>query len=181
MFMATNEQTAYELRRTRDGADAYREGIPSRVAIAHHPIHPILVTLPVTTLVGALVTDLVYWRTGDAFWAEASYWLLLAGIVTAVLAAITGMIDFFSIDRVRRHAAGWIHAILNVTALLISLVNWWLRTDNLETVIVPWGLLLSAMTAVALSISGWYGGELIYRYKVAVFGDLRQPDEHPVR
>jgi uncharacterized membrane protein len=179
--MATNEQSAYELRDARGAVEAYRSGIPSRASIARHPIHPILVTFPVTTLVGALITDIVYWSTGDGFWAEASYWLLLAGIVTAVLSAITGMMDFFSIERVRAHAAGWIHAGLNVTALVITMINWWLRSDNTEGAIVPWGLTLSAITAVALAISGWYGGELIYRYKVAVFGDVREADEQRIR
>jgi uncharacterized membrane protein len=179
--MATNPQTAYDLRTDIRAEESYRAGIPSRVSIARHPIHPILVTFPVATLVGALITDVVYWSMRDAFWAEASYWLLLAGIVTAVLSAITGIIDFFGIERVRAHAAGWIHAGVNVTALVITIVNWWLRTDNPEGAIVPWGLTLSAITAIALAISGWYGGELIYRYKVAVFGDVRAPDEQRIR
>lgn len=158
-----------------DTERAYRPGIASRVAIARHPIHPILVALPITTLVGALVTDLIYWRTVDPFWAQSSYWLLWAGIVTAVLAALTGIIDFFSIGRVRRHGAGWIHAGLNTLVLVLSILNLWLRNDNnVETAILPWGLVISAVVTVLLMISGWYGGELIYRYKVAVFVDVRE-------
>lgn len=175
--MATDYQMAVEGRTMDEVEQAYRPGIASRVAIARHPIHPILVTLPITTLLGAFVTDLLYWRTEDPFWAQGSYWLLWAGIVTAVLAALTGIVDFFSIERVRRHAAGWIHAGLNTTVLVLSIINLWLRTgDNLEA-ILPWGLVISAVVTLLLMISGWYGGELIYRYKVAVFGDVREPEE----
>lgn len=175
--MATDYQMAVE-GRTMDGIErAYRPGIASRAAIARHPIHPILVALPITTLVGAFVTDLLYWRTADPFWAQGSYWLLWAGIVTAVLAALTGIIDFFSIERVRRHAAGWIHAGLNTTVLVLSIINLWLRSGDGQEAILPWGLVISAVVTLLLMISGWYGGELIYRYKVAVFGDVREPEE----
>jgi len=159
----------------------HRHGVESTAAIAGHPLHHMLIVFPVAFLIGAFATDIAFMSTDNPFWAEASYWLLLAGIVTAILSAITGMMDFFSIERVRAHAAGWIHAGLNVTALVITIINWWLRTDNPEGAIVPWGLTLSAITAVALAISGWYGGELIYRYKVAVFGDVRESDEQRIR
>jgi len=85
--------------------------------------------------VGTFVSDLVYWRTGDPFWAEGSYWLLLAGWVTAILAALTGMVDFLSIPRVRAHAAGWIHASFNGLALVLALVNWWPRQSDVEAFI----------------------------------------------
>jgi uncharacterized membrane protein len=175
--MTTNYRRTTARHMANETGTDFRPGISSRVVIARHPIHPILVTLPITFLVSAFVTDLLYWRNQDAFWAQSSYWLLWAGIVTAVLAALTGMIDFFSIERVRAHSAGWIHAGLNTVSLILSIINLWRRSDNAEAAIVPWGLALSALVTVLLAISGWYGGELVYRYKIAVFGDVREPDE----
>jgi uncharacterized membrane protein len=172
--MATDYRMATEGQAANEGGADYRPGISSRVAIARHPIHPILVALPITFLVSVFVTDLVYWRTLDEFWVHCSFWLLWAGIVTAVLAALTGMIDFFSVERVRAHSAGWIHAGLNTVVLVLSIINLWLRNDNLEAKTLPWGLVLSALVTLLLMVSGWYGGELIYRYKVAVFGDRRE-------
>jgi uncharacterized membrane protein len=90
------------------------------------------------------------------------------------------MIDFFSIERVGAHSAGWIHAGLNTVVLVLALINLWQRNDNVAAGIVPWGLAISALVTLLLAVSGWYGGELIYRYKVAVFGDEREVNERRV-
>ena len=95
----------------------YATGAPSTAAIAGHPIHPMLVPLPIGFLVGVLLSDLAFWRTGDAFWARASLWLVAAGVVTALLAAVFGLIDFGTIKRARAHTAGWVHLLGNLTAV----------------------------------------------------------------
>jgi len=145
-------------------------GIPSTVAIASHPLHPLIVTFPIAFLVGAFGTDLGYWLTSDPFWARASLWLLGAGFIGGLVAALTGMLDFLRIDRVRKRRAGWVHMIANVTALSLTLINWVTRWNNQVDAILPLGLILSLIVASLLGISGWYGAELIYRHKVAVIG-----------
>jgi uncharacterized membrane protein len=156
----------------------YRDtGVPSTVAIAGHPLHPLLVTFPIAFLTAVLATDLAYWFTQDAFWARVSIWLIGAGILTGVIAAITGMLDFLKITRVRQHSAGWIHMVGNAAALGLSLVNFGLRWGNVTGAVVPVGLILSLIVAAALGITGWYGAELVYRHKVAVIG--YGPNERP--
>ncbi|WAL58249.1 DUF2231 domain-containing protein [Thermocoleostomius sinensis] len=156
----------------------YRDsGVPSTVAIAGHPLHPLLVTFPIAFLTAVLATDLAYWFTDDEFWARASVWLIGAGIVTGLIAALTGMLDFLKIDRVRQHNAGWFHMVGNVAALVLSLVNLGLRWGNTTGAILPIGLLLSLVVATLLGLTGWYGAELIYRHKVAVIG--YGPKERP--
>ncbi len=84
----------------------YRDsGIPSTVAIAGHPLHPLIVTFPIAFLTGAFATDLGYWLTSDPFWARASLWLIGAGSIAGLVAALTGMLDFLKIDRVQKHRA----------------------------------------------------------------------------
>lgn len=146
-------------------------GVPSTVAIAKHPLHPLIVTFPIAFLSGALVTDLVYWLTDDLFWARGSFWLILAGIVTGLVAAATGLADFLRIQRVRQHSAGWIHLIGNVVAIVLSLINLVIRLNNVEGAIVPVGLLISLVVGTLLAVTGWFGAELIYRHKVAVIGN----------
>jgi uncharacterized membrane protein len=58
--------------------------------------------------------------------------------------------------------------LLNVTIVALSIVNLLLRLDDSMEYIVPSGLILSIVAAALLLVSGWYGGELSYRYKVGV-------------
>lgn len=149
----------------------YRDsGVPSSVAIAGHPIHPVIVTLPIAFLVAAPACDVAYWFTQDLFWARASFWLIGAGLVTGILAALTGMIDFMKIGRVRKHTAGWAHMYANVTALVLTAINLGLRLGNPVENLLFTGLIISVIVATLLGISGWYGGELVYRHKIAVIG-----------
>ena len=157
--------------------DYQDSGIPSTVAIASHPLHPLMVTFPIAFLVGALGTDLGYWVTSDPFWARASLWLIGAGFLSGIVAALSGMLDFLRIDRVRKRRAGWVHMVCNVTALSLTLINWVTRWSNQVDAILPLGLILSLTVASLLGISGWYGAELVYRHKVAVIGvNSRQED-----
>jgi uncharacterized membrane protein len=149
----------------------YRDsGVPSTVAIAGHPFHPLLVTFPIAFLTSVLATDAIYWLTSDPFWARVSFWLILGGLLSGVIAGITGMIDFLKIDRVREHGAGWIHMIGNITALGLSAINLSLRWHNQAGAILPVGMAISLIVALALGVTGWYGAELVYRHKVAVIG-----------
>ncbi|WP_404785130.1 DUF2231 domain-containing protein [Altericista sp. CCNU0014] len=145
-------------------------GITSTVSVAGHPLHPLLVTFPVAFLVGAAATDIGFWSSNDAFWARASLWLIGAGFITGIVAALTGILDFLKIDRVRKRSAGWVHLFGNVAALLITLVNWILRYSNPVEAVIPQGIVLSILVSVILGVTGWYGGELAYRHKIGVVG-----------
>ena len=145
-------------------------GITSTVAIAGHPIHPVIVTFPIVFLTSAAATDLAYWFTKDFFWARASVWLIGLGVVSGILAALIGMLDFLRIPRVGKRTAGWTHMLLNVSALILSGINFGLRFNNPESIIVPIGAIISIVVASLLGLGGWYGGELTFRHKVGVIG-----------
>lgn len=155
-------------------ADHEQEGVASTASIAGHPIHPMLIPFPIAFLVGALVTDLVYWWNNTPFWAEASFWLVAAGLVTGAVAALFGLVDFLTIERARAHTAGWIHFLGNATALVLALISLGLRWGDPVAGVLPWGLTLSVIISVILSVTGWYGGELSYRHKIGVIGHDRQ-------
>jgi uncharacterized membrane protein len=149
----------------------YRDnGVVSTVAIAGHPLHPLIVTFPIAFLVGAFGTDFGYWLTHDTFWARASIWLIGAGFISGIVAALTGIMDFLKIDRVRKRSAGWIHMLGNVAVLFLTLINWLLRRGNFTGAVLPVGIIISLIVATLLGVTGWYGAELIYRHKVAVIG-----------
>lgn len=145
-------------------------GVPSTVAIAGHPLHPLTVIFPIAFLAAALGSDVGYWLTRDFFWARASFWLIGLGLGLGLIAAATGLSDFLKIERVRKRTAGWVHLILNVSILVLSLVNFLLRLGDAESRILPWGLLISVVVGTLTSASGWFGAELSYRHKIGVVG-----------
>jgi uncharacterized membrane protein len=65
----------------------------STAQVAGHPIHPMLVPLPIASFIGALVTDVAGKVTGDPAWSRASRWLLGAGLVTS-LGAAAGLVGY---------------------------------------------------------------------------------------
>lgn len=145
-------------------------GITSSIAILGHPIHPIIVIFPIAFLSAVAGTDLAYWLTRGEFWALASVWLLGAGLLSGIAAAVIGMFDFVRIPRVRHRRAGWAHMLLNIAVLVLTVGNFFLRLVDPETIIVPTGLILSWIVATLLLASGWYGGELMFRHKVGIVG-----------
>ena len=145
-------------------------GVTSSVAIAGHPIHPIIVVFPVAFLTAAAGSDIGYWLTNDFFWSRASTWLIGLGLVAGVLAALVGMSDFFKIPKVGKRTAGWAHMVVNVIALVLTAINFGFRLNSPEAFIVPIGLIVSLLVATLLGVGGWYGGELSFRHKVGVIG-----------
>jgi uncharacterized membrane protein len=144
------------------------ENPASTARIAGHPIHPMLVPFPIVCFVGALFTDLAYWRTAEMMWADFSAWLLFAGLVMGVLAAIAGLIDFLSNRLIRVLAPAWFHMVGNVVALLLSLCNAFVHSRDAWTSVVPNGLILSALTVLVLLFTGWMGWTMVYRLRVGV-------------
>jgi uncharacterized membrane protein len=120
------------------------------------------------------VTDIVYITTDSVFWASVSYYLLWGGIVGAGLAGIFGLVDFIGVPRARSVRAGWAHMLLNLAIVGLSVVNLLLRHADRIEIIVPSGLILSIIATGLLFVSGWYGGELVYRYKVGLSGGKPQ-------
>lgn len=145
--------------------------VPSIAAIVGHPIHPMLVPLPIGALSFAFASDLAYAATGDRFFARASRLLLGTGIATGALAGLVGSVDFTGRERIREHGESWVHAGGNLAALAVSGVNLAIRQPDATKRVMPTGLALSALTATMLLVTGWLGGELSYRYRVGVTQD----------
>src|SRR5215216_1079442 len=73
----------------------------STANIGGHPMHPLLVILPIGFFIATFLFDVVFWQTGNQAFATGALWLLGAGLVGAVLAALTGVTDFFGDGRIR--------------------------------------------------------------------------------
>jgi uncharacterized membrane protein len=141
---------------------------PSTASIAGHPIHATLVPFPIVCFTLTLLTDIAYWQTGYLMWQYFSSWLLLAGIVGGVLAALFGAIDFLARSRVRAQGPAWPHAIGNVVVLCLAVFNSLVHARDGWTGVVPWGLILSAATVLLLIVTVWLGRSMVFRHGVGV-------------
>jgi uncharacterized membrane protein len=168
--------TGFHLRWRYVMADDLTKGVRSTASIMGHPIHPMLVPFPIAFLVATLATDLVFWGTGDAFWARASEWLVGAGVAMGGLAAVFGLIDFLTIDRARVGHTGWVHFLGNLAAVVLSLLSLLLRIGDSAAAVLPGGLILSFVVVGILLVTGWMGGELAYRFKIGVIEDEAASD-----
>jgi uncharacterized membrane protein len=140
----------------------------AKARILGHPIHQMLIVFPLGLLGAALAFDLIYLATRSAQFAVVSYWLIAAGVVSGLLAAIFGLIDWLAIPpRTRAKRIGLLHALGNVVVLGLFAANWLLRRSDPS---LPTGtdVALSAIAVLLALVTGWLGGELVDRLGVGV-------------
>jgi|SoiMethySBSTD1v2_1073268.scaffolds.fasta_scaffold884575_2 uncharacterized membrane protein len=143
----------------------------SRAALGRHPIHPILVTVPIGAFVCAAVGDVMYTARGLAQWFEFSRLAIAVGLLAAPLAAIAGLADYFglSLPRPTRRKATF-HLGLNIVALLFYAISLVLRWNQPPHEGGSWGfaMTLATLGLAVLGASGWLGGQLVFEHHVGV-------------
>jgi uncharacterized membrane protein len=144
----------------------------SRLKIAGHAVHPILIPLPLGMFLGTLIFDVVYLLTDDLQFATVSFFMAVLGVVGGVAAAATGAVDYMNIPKgTRAKRVGTVHAIGNdlVIALFALSVFLRYRADDYEPSALA--LTLTFAGAAASMVTGWLGGELVERLGVGVDAD----------
>jgi len=131
--------------------------------IARHAIHPMLVPFPIACFIGALLTDIAYAASGEMMWADFSAWLITAGLIMGVLAAIAGLTDFLGNRLIRVQRPAWPHLLGNLVVLVLSFFNALVHSRDAWTSVVPWGLVLSIIVVLILPVTGWLGWSLVSR------------------
>jgi len=137
--------------------------------VGKHPIHPMLVVLPLGLWVTALVFDIIYAATGRPSMRTVAFWNVGAGVIGALLAAVPGVVDWLSLTG-RAARIGTYHMLLNLGAVALFAVNWFVRTRVAGD--SPWPLVLSIVGVLGIAVSGWLGGELVYVHRVGVEEDV---------
>ncbi len=140
---------------------------PSTAAILGHPVHPMIVPIPIGALVLAFASDLAAQRSSDRFWPRASRLLLTVGAAGVVAAAPSGAVDLLTIRRARELPEAWLHAGGNLAVLALTVANLALRKED-DRRVSRLGLGMSAVGAGMLAVTGWLGGELTFRHRIGV-------------
>ncbi|MFC3965196.1 DUF2231 domain-containing protein [Nocardia jiangsuensis] len=119
-----------------------------------HPVHPLLVTVPI----GAWSASLVLRSLGQP---EAARSLIGLGLAATVPTVVTGWAEFPALGTEARRVA-LIHAAANATATTLFLKAYRARTDRAAT---TWSLL----GLTAMGVGGALGGHLSYALGAGVF------------
>ncbi len=139
----------------------------SPASVKGHPLHPILVTFPIALWIFSLAADIIYFgRLASGPWRDIAFFTMAGGIAGALLAALPGLVDLFSVSDPKLRRIGIIHMVLNLIVVGIFCVDWALRFGRTTT---PTGLfILSIIGVVLMFIAGWLGGSLVHRYRMSV-------------
>lgn len=134
-----------------------------------HPIHPMLVVFPLGLFVTAVVFDVLYLSAGNPAFPTVSFYMIAAGVIGGLLAAIFGFIDWLGLQsNTRAKTLGLWHGIGNFVIVVLFAISWLLRQDNANFSPDSLALILSFAGVGLALITGWIGGELVYRLSVQV-------------
>jgi uncharacterized membrane protein len=155
--------------------------VKSKAAIANHPLHPMLVTIPAGAFIMTLVLDIIYAASGQALWWLATLPVILLGVIGGLVAAIPGLVDLVAVaphQNARRVALT--HMALNIA--LVALFAWngytrWTADAPPEPGATHLGFWLSLIGVAILAVSGWLGWAMVYEYHMGVLEHPESKDE----
>lgn len=147
----------------------------SKAAIFGHPIHLMLIQLPIGLLVGSVAGDVLYLLTDrNEMWDHFAFWAAVFGVITALVAALPGFVDYFAVA-VKTDARGMAtaHMLLNLTTVVLFAVSILLRLNDgaLTGGRFTGAFLLSLIGIGLLTVSGWLGGEMSFRHHLGMVPD----------
>lgn len=127
-----------------------------------------LIVFPLGLLGGSIIFDFLYLGTGTGRWAEIAYWMIAVGIISGLIAAVFGLIDWLAIPAgTRAKRIGTLHGLGNVVVVVLFVLSWFARAPN-PALPGTWPIVLSIVGVLLALVTGWLGGELVDRLSVGV-------------
>ncbi len=138
----------------------------------NHPIHPMLVHFPIALLFASVLFDLIFFYTGREEFKKGGFWLLILGWVAGLAAVVSGgwseeIVEKAGVPKaaIERHESFAVATLALFAGLMLVRIwvrNRWSSRDRiLYTGVAMIGLALLATT-------GFWGGDLVYRYGAGV-------------
>ena len=142
----------------------------SRAKVFGHALHQMLVVFPLGLLVMSLIFDVIGMVTGNGIWHQSAFYMIGAGVITGLLAAVPGLIDWFAIPMgTRAKAIGMWHGVGNIAVIALFAIAWLIRRGQ-PSLLEP-GAIAFVLSFIAVGMGGvtaWLGGELVDRLGVGI-------------
>src|SRR5918997_6635527 len=123
----------------------------SKVKFAGHPVHPMLIVFPLGLLATAVIFDIIYLVSGNSQWTVVAYYMIGAGIIGGLAAAVFGWLDWIAIPGgTRARRIGLWHGVGNVIVLALFVLSWVLRRGSPE--LPPTGGIFSRVGGAGISL-----------------------------
>jgi uncharacterized membrane protein len=142
----------------------------SGVILARHPLHPMLVPIPITGFLLGLVGDIGFLATRNPFWFAFSEWTIGIGLIGGALAAAPGLVDYFTVIPHKGKPFATAHLFFNLGIMVAFFGSWLLRVLTPATTGNLFGvcMLLDVLGVGATILAAWLGGHLVYHFRVGV-------------
>src|SRR4051794_22256056 len=141
----------------------------AKAKVLGHPVHQMLIVFPLGLLATSFFFDIAFLITGRSDLEVVSYWMIFAGVISGLLAAVFGLIDWMSIPKnTRARALGVWHGWGNVVVTALFALSWFFRHDTGARATGATAIFLSGMGVLIALFTGWLGGELVDRLGVGV-------------
>jgi uncharacterized membrane protein len=141
-------------------------------------IHPALNHLPIAFLLGSVVVDFYAWWRGRPALVQVASGLLVAGVLTGILAALAGVVAFFTVPAHTQeaHRLMYWHLGLQTAALVLFACSSWKRRHITSAVPSMPDRLVSLAAAGLLLVGSGVGGHLVYHGGAGVEPELLSKD-----
>lgn len=144
----------------------------SKVKVAGHPLHPMLVAFPIACYVAACAAFVAYAAGAEAFWFRLAVFANVAGVASAAVAALPGFIDWtWGVPTGSpAKATGLVHMLFNICALLAFVINAFMQWQHrLETApLVGLSVVLTGLGVVFTLVAGFFGWKMVQTHHVGI-------------
>ena len=139
----------------------------SHVKIAGHPVHPVLIVLPLGLFSSAVIFDIIYLITGNAIFPTVAFYDIALGVIGGLIAAVFGFTDWLAVPgSTRAKSVGAWHGIGNVTIVVLFVISWLIRNNDPAHIPSTAALIFSFAGVLLALVTAWLGGEMVYRLGV---------------
>jgi uncharacterized membrane protein len=148
--------------------------VESRLRIAGHAVHPVLVMFPLGLFTIAILFDLGNLLGGPEILGALAYWNIAAGLVGGILVVLASAIDLAFVRGGTAKRVGVLRNLMHMGVLILFAVIVMLRMQSPDRV-AGWGLLAVELFSLTAAFFGaWYSGELANRRSIPATAQPRR-------